>query len=120
MDSHKSIGLTKTFGYQVGVRRTFSISQQQAWSLITGKEGLNAWLGGGENIILKLGHQYRTMVGTGEIRIVKPLLNSALLGKKRDGNDLLPYKFESYPKKIIKRPLVFIRNILPISKEEKK
>ncbi|MFA1738360.1 SRPBCC family protein [Lysinibacillus fusiformis] len=74
MESHKSIGLTKTVGYQVGVRKTFPISQQQAWSIITAEEGLNAWLGGGENIILEPGHQYRTMVGTGEIRIVKPLL----------------------------------------------
>lgn len=116
MDSHKSIGLTKTVGYQVGVRKTFPISQEQAWSLITAEEGLNAWLGGGGNIILKPGHQYRTTVGTGEIRIVKPLLQLRLTWKKRSGNDLLPYKFESYPKKIIKRPLVFIRNILLISK----
>lgn len=48
MDSHKSIGLTKTVGYQVGVRKTFPISQEQAWSLITAEEGLNAWLGGGK------------------------------------------------------------------------
>ncbi|WP_249659565.1 SRPBCC domain-containing protein [Lysinibacillus fusiformis] len=82
MDSHKNIGLTKTVGYQVGVRKTFPISQQQAWSLITGEEGLNAWLGGGESIILKPGHQYRTMVGTGEIRIVKPLLQLRLTWQK--------------------------------------
>lgn len=82
MDSHKNIGLTKTVGYQVGVRRTFPISQQQAWSLITGEEGLNAWLGGGGTIIFKPGHQYRTMVGTGEIRIVKPLLQLRLTWQK--------------------------------------
>lgn len=82
MDSHKNIGLTKTVGYQVGVRKTFPISQQQAWSLITGEEGLNAWLGGGGNIILKPGHQYRTIVGTGEIRIVKPLLQLRLTWQK--------------------------------------
>ncbi|MFJ7919287.1 SRPBCC domain-containing protein [Lysinibacillus fusiformis] len=82
MDSHKNIGLTKTVGYQVGVRKTFPISQQQAWSLITGEEGLNAWIGGGGNIRLKPGHQYRTMVGTGEIRVVKPLLQLRLTWQK--------------------------------------
>ncbi len=84
MDSQKSIGLTKIVGYQVGVRKTFPISQQQAWSLITAEEGLNAWLGGGGNIILKPGHQYRTTVGTGEIRIVKPLLQLRLTWKKEE------------------------------------
>ncbi|ACA40865.1 hypothetical protein Bsph_3371 [Lysinibacillus sphaericus C3-41] len=44
MDRQRSIGLTKTVGYQVGVRKTFPISQQQAWSIITAEEGLNAWL----------------------------------------------------------------------------
>ncbi|MEB7453456.1 SRPBCC domain-containing protein [Lysinibacillus sp. fkY74-1] len=74
MDRQRSIGLTKTVGYQVGVRKTFPISQQQAWSIITAEEGLNAWFGGGENIILVPGCQYHTKAGTGEIRIVKPLL----------------------------------------------
>lgn len=41
-----------------------------------------AWLGGGENIIIEPGHQYRTMVGTGEIRIVKPLLQLRLTWQK--------------------------------------
>lgn len=84
MDSHKNIGLTKTVGYQVGVRKTFPISQQQAWSLITAEEGLNAWLGGGGNIILKPGHPYRTTGGAGEIRIVKPLLQLRLTWKKEE------------------------------------
>lgn len=82
MDSQRSIGLTKTVGYQVGVRKTFPISQQQAWSLITAEEGLNAWLGGGGHIILEPGHPYRTMAGMGEIRIVKPLLQLRLTWQK--------------------------------------
>jgi len=84
MDNQKSIGQTKTVGYQVGVRRTYAISQQQAWSLITAEEGMNVWLGGGANIILEPGHQYHTMTGTGEIRIVKPLHQLRLTWQKEE------------------------------------
>ena len=84
MDKQRSIGQTKTVGYQVGVRRTYAISQQQAWSLITAEEGLNVWLGGGANIILEPGHQYYIMTGTGEIRIVKRLHQLRLTWQKEE------------------------------------
>lgn len=45
MDDHKMIGQTKTVGFQVGIRRTFPISQEKAWELVTSEDGLKLWLG---------------------------------------------------------------------------
>ncbi|MHC0038785.1 SRPBCC domain-containing protein [Pseudoneobacillus sp. C159] len=73
MNKPRMIGQTKTVGFQVGVRRTFPISQENAWELITSEIGLSLWLGEITGIILQPGQTYMTKTGTGEIRIVKPI-----------------------------------------------
>ncbi|GLC88595.1 SRPBCC family protein [Lysinibacillus piscis] len=73
MDNGRVVGQTKSVGFQIGVRRTFPISQEKAWQLITSEEGLHLWLGEGANVILQAGQHYMTKTGEGEIRIVKPL-----------------------------------------------
>lgn len=78
----KIVGQTKTVGFQVGVRRTFPISQEKAWELVTSDEGLNLWLGEGTRIILQPGHKYTTKTGGGEIRVVKPLQQLRLTWQK--------------------------------------
>lgn len=60
MDNPKIIGQTKTVGFQVGVRRMFPISQEEAWNLVTSQGGLNAWLGESMFIILEPGQNYIT------------------------------------------------------------
>lgn len=82
MDNQQIIGQTKSVGFQVGVRRTFPISQEQAWALITTAEGVHSWLGEGTTIILEAGHKYHSRTGTGEIRIVKPLEQLRLTWQK--------------------------------------
>ncbi|MGP7817326.1 SRPBCC family protein [Niallia sp. 01092] len=84
MDNHRIIGQTKSVGFQVGVRRTFPISQEKAWEFITSEEGLNLWLGESTSIILKTGQKYITKTGTGEIRVVKPLQQLRLTWKKEE------------------------------------
>ena len=84
MDNEKIIGQTKSVGFQVGVRRTFPISQEQAWALITTVEGVHAWLGEGTAVILEPGHKYHSKTGTGEIRIVKPLEQLRLTWQKEE------------------------------------
>ncbi|PGX90166.1 ATPase [Bacillus cereus] len=84
MDDQRIIGQTKDVGFQVGVRRTFPISQEKAWEFITSKEGLNLWLGDSTTIILKPGQKYITKTGTGKIRIVKPLQQLRLTWKKEE------------------------------------
>ncbi|WP_144561482.1 SRPBCC family protein [Bacillus mycoides] len=84
MDDQRIIGQTKDVGFQVGVRRTFPVSQEKAWDLITSKEGLDLWLGESTSIILKPGRKYITRTGKGEIRIVKPLEQIRLTWQKEE------------------------------------
>ncbi|MFJ6208216.1 SRPBCC domain-containing protein [Lysinibacillus sp. NPDC092081] len=82
MDNPKNIGQTKTVGFQVGVRRTLPISQEEAWNLVTSQDGLNLWLGESMDIILEPGQKYMTKLGSGEIRVVKPLQQLRLTWQK--------------------------------------
>ena len=82
MDNPKIIGQTKTVGFQVGVRRMFPISQEEAWKLVTSQDGLNVWLGESMFIILDPGQNYITKLGSGEIRVVKPLQQLRLTWQK--------------------------------------
>ncbi|KQL33655.1 SRPBCC domain-containing protein [Psychrobacillus sp. FJAT-21963] len=71
MDLRRIVGQTKTAGFQVGVRRTFPISQEKAWELITSEEGLKLWLGESTNVFLKPSQKFVTKTVTGQIRVVK-------------------------------------------------
>lgn len=82
MNNKRIIGQTKTVGFQVGIRRTFPISPEKVWELITSEEGLNLWLGESTGIILQPGQKFITKLGKGEIRIVKPLLQLRLTWQK--------------------------------------
>ncbi|RWR04611.1 SRPBCC domain-containing protein [Siminovitchia fortis] len=82
MDDHKMIGQTKTVGFQVGIRRTFPISQEKAWELVTSEDGLKLWLGESDGITLQPGQKYITKTGAGEIRVFKPLHQLRLTWQK--------------------------------------
>lgn len=62
------VGKTKSQGWEIGVRRTFPITVDQAWELLLTSPGLACWLGEGE-IDFKKGKRYEMEDGTkGEIR----------------------------------------------------
>ncbi|CAM3280202.1 hypothetical protein [Brevibacillus sp. AY1] len=52
-DTSKQIGKTASVGFQVGVRRTFPIPQEQAWEMLTSSEGLTLWLGNSPSVQLE-------------------------------------------------------------------
>lgn len=65
-------GQTASAGFQIGVRRTFPISQEQAWDLLVSPEGLKLWLGDLSALELQVGQGYTTKEGiSGELRVVK-------------------------------------------------
>jgi uncharacterized protein YndB with AHSA1/START domain len=67
------VGQTKDAGFQIGARKTFPISPEQAWDLVTSDEGLKAWLGEVEHFRLEKGQKYQTREGAeGEVRVVEP------------------------------------------------
>ncbi|MNI22736.1 hypothetical protein D3C73_762980 [compost metagenome] len=68
----KVVGQTASVGFQVGVRRTYPISQEQAWTLLTSPDGLKLWLGELSSFDLKVGQKYISKEGLfGELRVVK-------------------------------------------------
>lgn len=70
----KPVGLTAAAGFQVGVRRTLPITQEEAWRLLISPEGLSLWLGEVETLELARGTAFATREGNhGELRVVKPM-----------------------------------------------
>jgi uncharacterized protein YndB with AHSA1/START domain len=67
--AHTPVGKTKTQGWEIGVRRTFPITTEQAWELLMTTPGLDVWLGEGAELTLKKHAKYETEDGTtGEVR----------------------------------------------------
>lgn len=65
----RSIGDTKTQGWEVGVRRTLPVSAEKAWKLLMTQPGLGYWLGTGVDAPFRKGDTFTTSEGTyGEIR----------------------------------------------------
>ena len=70
---NRVVGQTKDVGFQIGARKTFDISPQQAWDVITSDAGIELWLGEAPSFELTEGVTYQTDNGTkGEVRVVKP------------------------------------------------
>ena len=68
------VGQTKAVGFEIGVRKTFAISVDQAWALLTSPAVVDRWLGAGAAVAWAKGTRYTTADGTtGEIRVAKPL-----------------------------------------------
>ena len=70
----RPVGLTKDVGWEVGASRTFPVTLDEAWAVLTSPEGVAAWLGevpGGLPEVA--GEPYRTADGaTGEVRSFRP------------------------------------------------
>jgi uncharacterized protein YndB with AHSA1/START domain len=63
------VGLTKSQGWEIGVRRTLPISCEHAWELLMTAPGLDIWLGMGVEPPFHKGDAYATEAGTsGDIR----------------------------------------------------
>ncbi len=107
MDNEKIIGQTKSVGFQIGVRRTFPISQEQAWALITTTEGVRTWLGEDTPVIFEPGYKYHSKTGTGEIRIVKPLEQLRLTWQKKEWSKPSTVQIRILPKEHNKTTISF-------------
>jgi uncharacterized protein YndB with AHSA1/START domain len=65
------VGQTKDAGYQIGARRTFDVSPQRAWEVITSGAGRKLWLGDAPEFRLEPGATYHTASGAeGKIGVV--------------------------------------------------
>ncbi|MGO4346056.1 SRPBCC domain-containing protein [Paenibacillus sp. MCAF9] len=83
--SGKIVGQTASVGYQVGVRKTFPISREEAWAFLTSTEGLKLWLGSLSFLKFHKGETFTTPEGiSGEFRVVKPLEQLRLKWEKNE------------------------------------
>ncbi|TCZ80755.1 SRPBCC domain-containing protein [Paenibacillus albiflavus] len=83
--SKKIVGLTAKAGYQVGVRRTLPISQEQAWAFLTSDEGLKLWIGTVSSMSFSEGETFQSTEGiSGQFRVVKPYQQLRLRWEKRE------------------------------------
>lgn len=81
----KVAGKTALSGFQVGVRRTFPVSAEQAWMLLTSPEGVRLWLGNVPETIFEQGARFHSMEGiSGEFRIVKLFQQFRLRWKREE------------------------------------
>ncbi len=65
----RTLGDTADRGFQIGVQRTWPVSVDEAWALVTGQRGQEAWLGPGAELALEPGATYTTDDGIGgEVR----------------------------------------------------
>lgn len=84
-EGRKPVGQTASVGFQIGVRRTFPITREDAWHFLTSQEGLRLWLGDIETLELVAGHKYQSKDGTsGELRVVKPFEQLRMTWKKKE------------------------------------
>lgn len=68
----KTVGQTASVGFQIGVRRTLNLTQEQAWEYLISPSGLKLWLGDLETLNLEVGQAYTANDGTsGELRVIK-------------------------------------------------
>lgn len=68
------VGKTKDVGWEVGVSRTLACSPEEAWALLTSRDGVAIWLGDGVAFPAEPRTRYETGDGTvGEVRSFRPL-----------------------------------------------
>ncbi len=70
----KPVGQTQDVGFNVGARRSFSLTPGQAWDWLTSPDGVKLWLG---EVVGELPHAPKTPYETrdgarGEIRVFEP------------------------------------------------
>jgi uncharacterized protein YndB with AHSA1/START domain len=84
MERLKIVGRTKDAGFQIGVRKTFPVSAEQAWEFLFSAEGLSIWLGEVSEEGLGLKKSYTTKEGVeGKINVFKPYSHIRLTWKRK-------------------------------------
>ncbi|MNP46989.1 hypothetical protein D3C76_1410240 [compost metagenome] len=114
MDKENTVGKTKSVGYQVGVRRTFQATLEEAWNLVTTRQGIEIWLGELSSYHLGVGIQFTTKSGiSGEIRVINEHQNIRLTWKKKDWEKASTLQIRTIKQKNNKCTISFHQENLP-------
>lgn len=101
------VGQTKTAGFQIGVRRTHSVSQEKAWEFLISEVGLRKWLGVDTALDFQPGEKYQSDKAEGEIRIVKPHEQLRLTWRRADWEKPSTVQIRIIPKDADKTTISF-------------
>ncbi len=63
MEPQRPVGLSKTQGWEIGVRRTLPLSAIELWTRLMTPPGLGEWLGDGVPLPLVVKQQFTTKAG---------------------------------------------------------
>jgi uncharacterized protein YndB with AHSA1/START domain len=63
MEPQRPVGLSKTQGWEIGVRRTLPLSAIELWTRLMAPPGLGEWLGDGVPLPLGVKQQFTTAAG---------------------------------------------------------
>ena len=84
MKKDKIVGQTKDVGFQIGVRKTFNISNKTAWDFLFSEKGLSTWLGKISIENFELDKPYKTKEGIeGKVNTFKPYSHIRLTWKPK-------------------------------------
>ena len=87
MEEATVTGQTKNVGFEIGARKTFPVSFEEAWNFLFSNKGLPIWLGQLEPAGLALGQAYETTGGiTGKVTVWVPMSHIRLRWKKKEWN----------------------------------
>lgn len=113
MSNDHVVGRTKSAGYQIVVRRTFPISQENVSEFVASQAGLANWLGKSEHFDLKPGGKYTSSTGNGEFPIVKLHEQLRLTWKKSGWEKASTIQVRIIPKNDGKTTISFHQENLP-------
>ncbi len=63
-ENDSSVGKTNDQGWEIGVRRTFAVSVDQAWEALMTQPGLEIWFGNDPDVRFEKDAQFSTLDGT--------------------------------------------------------
>lgn len=74
IEMERPTGLTEDVGWEIGVSRTFRCDLDHAWQVLTGRPGVEVWLGDGAVLPHRSGATWDAGDGSGgEVRSFRPL-----------------------------------------------
>lgn len=106
------VGKTKSSGWQFGLRKTFPVSEQQAWDFIFSDQGLGIWLGA-LTTDLELKKRYRTREGIeGLVRVFEPNSHIRMSWTKEGWKNTSTVQVRIIPKATNKTVISFLQEQL--------
>ena len=100
MEKTKLVGQTKDNGFQIGVRKSYPVSVDTAWSFLFSEAGLSTWLGEINLEHLELNKPYKTKEGIeGKVSVFKPNSHIRLTWKPKHWTNTSALQIRVLPSK---------------------